>query len=508
MKESKRLAVNMAANLIAFGVQFGVSFVLTPYIINVLGAEAYGFVPLANNFIGYTNIITVALNSMAARFISIEINRGDQAKANEYFNSVLVANIVLAVVLLLPAVLIVLFVNDLLNVPAFLMSDVRWTFTFAFVSLLGGLVLSVFGCAFYVRNRLELSARRSIESNIIRAVVLIVLFAILQPKIYFVTATMLIVNVYMWSTNVYYTHKLLPELRLTRGAFHWSAVKELLGAGIWNSVNELSIVLLTTLDLLLMNVFLGAQASGEYSLVKTVPSFIQSIVAVMVGVFIPQFTIYYAKRQYGKLLNSIMFSIKVMGATLTIPIGYLIIFGGDFYRVWVPSQNTDLLQSLSVLTLIPMIVTCSINTIFNVYTVTNKLKIPALVLLVSGVTNVVIVILLLEFTSLGIWTIPVVSLVLGLVRNLTFTPIYAARCLNVPWDTFYKAIFRGCMCVSSTMVISVIYRLLHVPTGWIGLIIAAAICGVLSLSMNIVIAFDKAERTEFIGLVRNKLVSN
>ena len=120
----------------------------------------------------------------------------------------------------------------------------------------------------------------------------------------------------------------------------------------------------------------------------------------------------------------------------------------------------------------------------------------------------VIVILLLEFTSLGIWTIPVVSLVLGLVRNLTFTPIYAARCLNVPWDTFYKAIFRGCMCVSSTMVISVIYRLLHVPTGWIGLIIAAAICGVLSLSMNIVIAFDKAERTEFIGLVRNKLVSN
>lgn len=32
MGERKRLAVNMIANIIAFGVQFGVSFVLTQYV--------------------------------------------------------------------------------------------------------------------------------------------------------------------------------------------------------------------------------------------------------------------------------------------------------------------------------------------------------------------------------------------------------------------------------------------------------------------------------------------
>lgn len=505
MGERKRLAVNMIANVIAFGVQFGVSFVLTPYIIRTLGAEAYGFVPLANNFIGYTNIITVALNSMAARFISIEINRGNNAKANEYFNSVLVANIILALILLIPSVAVVLCVNDFLNIPAGLVGDVQLTFMFSFIGLIGGLVLSVFGCAFFIRNRLDLSARRGIEGNVIRAVVLIALFTLLQPKIYFVTATMLIVNVWIWATNVYYTRKLVPELRLSRGRFRWGAVKELLSSGVWNSVNELSIVLLTTLDLLLMNMFVGAQAAGEYSLVKTLPTFIQQIVGVMVSVFIPQFTIYYAKRQQGKLLDSIMFSIKVMGAVLTIPIGYLIIFGGDFYRVWVPGQDANLLQGLSVLTLIPMVVTCSINTVFNVYTVTNKLKVPALVWVVLGVVNVLLVIGLLKFTPLGIWTIPIVSLVMGLARNLTFTPIYAAHCLEVPWTTFYKAIFRGCLCVTSVMVISVAYRFVHVPTGWFGLIVAAAVCGVLALCANVVIAFDKAERAEFIGLMRSKI---
>lgn len=505
MGERKRLAVNMIANIIAFGVQFGVSFVLTPYIINTLGAEAYGFVPLANNFIGYTNIITVALNSMASRFITIEMNRGNTAKANEYFNSVFIANIILALILLIPSVTIVLYINDFLAIPAGLLTDVQWTFSFAFISLLGGLILSVYGCAFFVHNRLDLNAKRNIEGNIIRAVVLIALFMVFQPKIYFVTATMLIVNVYIWVTNVYYTRKLVPELTIGFGRFKWNAVKELLSSGVWNSVNELSTVLLTTLDLLLMNMFVGAQASGEYSLVKVLPTFMQSIVGVMVNVFIPQFTIYYAKRQHKKFLNSIMFSIKVMGWLLTIPIGYLIVFGGDFYRVWVPGQDADLLQALSILTLVPLIVTCSINTIYNVYTVTNKLKVPALVWLVIGVINVLLVIVLLKFTPLGIWTIPIVSFAMVLARNLTFTPIYAAHCLNVPWTTFYKAIFRGCLCASSVMIISAVYRFVYVPTDWFGLIIAATICGTLSLCMNALIAFDKVERREFIGLVHDKI---
>lgn len=503
--ERKRLAVNMAANVLAFGVQFGVSFVLTPYIIRTLGSEAYGFVPLANNFIGYTNIVTVALNSMASRFISIEVNRGDLKKANTYFNSVLVANTILAFVLLVPVVLLILFADDLLNIPAGLVGDVQLTFMFSFIGLLVGLVLSVFGCVFFVRNRLDLSARRGIEGNVIRAAVLIGLFTLLQPKIYFVTATMLIVNIWIWATNVYYTRKLLSELRIERGRFSWTAVKELLSSGVWNSVNELSIVLLTTLDLLLMNVFVGAQAAGEYSLVKTLPTFIQQIVAVLVGVFIPQFTIYYAKKQHDKLMDSIMFSVKVMGALLTIPIGYLIIFGADFYRIWVPGQDAGLLQGLSVLTLIPMVVTGSINTIFNVYTVTNKLKVPALVWVVLGVVNVLMVIALLKFTSLGIWTIPVVSLVMGLARNLTFTPIYAAYCLDVQWYTFYKSILRGCLCVSSVLIISTLYRMVYVPTGWLGLIIAAAICGSLALCANLFIAFDKTDRAEFVALIRNKL---
>ena len=49
--QNKRLAINMIASLFSFVISMGISFVLSPYIINTVGSEAYGFVNLANNFV-------------------------------------------------------------------------------------------------------------------------------------------------------------------------------------------------------------------------------------------------------------------------------------------------------------------------------------------------------------------------------------------------------------------------------------------------------------------------
>ncbi len=505
MGNGKRLAINMIANVIAFGVQFGINFVLTPYIINTLGSEAYGFVPLANNFLSYISIVTVALNSMASRFLTIEMSQGHTEQAQVYFNSVLMANTVLAVILAIPIVPFVLYIDKFMNVPAGLLTDVQLTFAYALLAMEISLVLSVFGNVFYIKNRLELSAKRNIEGNILRAVILVVLFAVFKPRIWFVTGTMMIVTTYLACANIYYTRKLLPEFRVDRTKFSGAAVKTLLSSGVWNSVNQLSTVLLTTLDIYLVNLFISAQASGEYSIVKTVPNFIQSLVSVLVGVFIPQFTIYYARKQKKELLDSIDFSIKVMGYLMMLPIGFLMVFGVDFFRIWVPSQDAQLLQGMSILTLAPMVVTCSINTIFNVYTVTNKLKVPALTWIAFGFAYVFTVILLMKFTGMGIWSVPVASMVWGLIRNLTFTPMYAAHCLDLPWHTFYKAIVRGCVCVVTVMAVSFAYRSVFSANSWLTLIVAACVCSLVAGAINLFVAFDGAERRKFQQLVMKKI---
>jgi len=496
--KNKQLAINMIANIFAFVVNIGINFFFTPYLIKTIGKEAYSFFPLANNFIGYVNIITVALNSMASRFITIKIHENNDEGANRYFNSVLVSNSVLALILILPSIFFVLFINRILNVPANKLIDVQFLFGFVFFGMILSILTSVFGVATFAKNRLDLSSKRSIESNFIRVISLLVMFSLLTPSVAYIGIANLLVIIFVLITNIYFTKKLLPNILISKRFFDLNAVKELLTSGIWNSVNQLSLVLLTGLDLLIANIFVGATAAGEYSIVKTIPNFIQQLVGMLVGVFVPQFTILYAQKKHEELLDNINRSIKFMGLIITIPIAFLISFGDIFFKLWIPSENLSKLYLLSNLTIIPMIVTGSINTIFNVYSVTNKLKVPALVLLMTGFLNTLSVYILIRETNLGILAISLVSFTIGLIRNLIFTPIYAAKCLNLKWNTFYKAILRGCICALTMMLLCYALKNTIEVNSWIKLIITGGACSIVAIFINLFIVFSNSDRKEII----------
>ena len=108
--DKKRLAINMAAQLLAFAVNMGISFFLAP-IIEAQMANTYGFVTLANQFVLYAQIVVSALNTMASRFVTIHIHRGEEQEAREYFSSVFFGNVIMAGIFLLPALVIVIFIG-------------------------------------------------------------------------------------------------------------------------------------------------------------------------------------------------------------------------------------------------------------------------------------------------------------------------------------------------------------------------------------------------------------
>ena len=117
MERNRQLAVNLTAAGVAFAVNIGINFFLSPYIVRTVGVEAYGFWGLANNFISYASLITIALNSMAGRFLAIEVQRNDWQAANKYFSSIFFANAMAVAIMAIPATLLVLHINKFIRVP-------------------------------------------------------------------------------------------------------------------------------------------------------------------------------------------------------------------------------------------------------------------------------------------------------------------------------------------------------------------------------------------------------
>ena len=77
MGKGKQLSINLLTQLVSFALNLGISFFLTPYVIECIGKDVYGFVSLANNFTGYVSAFTVALNGMLSRYVTIAFNKKD-----------------------------------------------------------------------------------------------------------------------------------------------------------------------------------------------------------------------------------------------------------------------------------------------------------------------------------------------------------------------------------------------------------------------------------------------
>ena len=124
MNKHRQLVVNLFAQILGFIVSMAISFFLTPFIVENVGREAYGFVGLANNFVEYAQVLVVALNSMASRFITISIFQNKNDDTNKYFSSVVFANIFISLVLILPMIWILMNLSNIVNVPLQIENDV------------------------------------------------------------------------------------------------------------------------------------------------------------------------------------------------------------------------------------------------------------------------------------------------------------------------------------------------------------------------------------------------
>lgn len=495
MSNNRQLAKNAIFNILQFIINFGISFFFTPYLIRTVGKEAYSFFPLVNNMIGYTSIITTAVGGMAGRFVTMRIYKEDFEGAACYFNSVLVANWVLSLAFTLLAVVCVIYLPHLITIPLELEGAVRWLFVFGFLSMILGLATGLMSLGTFVKNRIDLSASRGVVTNLVRVGLILLLFAAFEPSIIYMSMSAFgaaLLGVYY---NFKFKRELLPEIPIQpRKYFRSAYLKKLIGSSIWNSVNQLSFLLLTQLDLLITNIFIGVAATADYSIAKMIPSLIQSFLVVLVGVFVPQFTILYAKDQHSELLYEIKKSIKMMGIAVSLPIGFLMIYGNEFFNLWIPGQVSDDLKVLSILTLIPVVISGTVNTLFHVYTVTNKLKVPSIVLLINGLLNVALTIILIKTTDMGVFAIPIASMCTLLIKHVTFTPMYAANCLKKPLFIFHKYIILGCSSCVMTIVISLICKYYIPSNTWIMFIINGIVVTVLSLIFSFFLYLSKIER--------------
>ncbi|MGB7594980.1 MAG: hypothetical protein WBL80_05415, partial [Erysipelotrichaceae bacterium] len=281
--------------------------------------------------------------------------------------------------------------------------------------------------------------------------------------------------------------------------------KELASSGIWNSFSQLSSILMTGMDLLIANIMLGASPAGVLAVAKTAPMALLMLINVVPQAFAPQLTITYAKETRVVFRKELISTLRVTALLTAIPIAGFIALSSEFFKLWVPTMANGELSILGIWTMVSMVASFGVLPLVYLFTITNKLKLPSLVVFCMGIANIIIVLFLLRYTSLGLYAIAGVSSILEGFRYLIFIPIYAAKCLDEPRSTFYPSIFRSLTYMGMLLIGFKGIAILIPATHWAILLLDAGLMAAFGVVLGYFFMFDPDTRVKVNGFIHRKL---
>ena len=446
MESKKRFAINGFAQVFAFFVSLGITFFLTPYIVKQLGAAAYGFVGLASNFVSYAQIITIALNSMAGRFITISIHQNKIEEARKYFSSVFFSNIFMVAVINIIGIITLIKLEYIIKIPEELLLDVKMLFGCIFLNFFISIIFNVYNVSCFIRNRLDLSSTRTIIANALKATLLIGMFYFFSPAVWFIGLATVISTIYIVITNIHFRRKLTPELIIGIKYFDLKSIKELLSAGVWNIISRLNSILCHGLDLFIANLFVGPTEMGLLAIAKRIPTLTLTLFEWINSIFAPPWTKLYAQGKTAEFHHEIQQSLRIFGFVSSIPIAFIFVFSDWFYQLWLPAQNARLLYLLTIAGCIDLPIAMPLQPIYNIYPITNKIKANSLFcvgLYAVSFSCIIICMYATDDPIIHMFSIAGTGAAFSVLRALTFQPIYGAHCAKIKVKFLYANTFRS-----------------------------------------------------------------
>ena len=502
---NKRLIETIVISGLGVAIGYIINFLVTPYITEHLGVEAYGFVSIANSVVSYAGILTIALTSFIVRFISVSYHENKISEAKSYFSSSVYACVLLSVVILAVSFLMIWKLEYLLNIPDQLVVSVKILFLVVFLNFVVNTCSTPYNTAAYIKNRLDLVGILKIVGKIIEAIIIAALFFFLPPEVWYVALGALVSTLLVFFGCLLMTKKLTPELKFAKLYVSKNKIIILVKNGVWDAFNQLGNVLNSGLDLIIANLMLTGVETGQIAIVKTVGTIFSTLFQTVYQPFQPTLLKSYADGSGKSFLKEMSKAMRICGFFGALAFAGFVALGKLYYQLWMPTQDSDMLLILTIITVMNNITDSILRPVYYVSTLTVKNKIPCWVTIAGGVLNDISMYFLIKYTNMGIYAVVITTAVIMISINLFFNPIYAAKCLNMSSGFFYKILTRH---IFGTIVMTAVFKIISnifSPSTWLGLIFVALTMCVIGLIIYFYIMCNSKEREHAYRYLKIKL---
>ncbi|HCB30647.1 MAG TPA: hypothetical protein DEP50_07980, partial [Acinetobacter lwoffii] len=260
-----KFSVNIISNIIYYAFSILLNIWFTPYLIKHLGIAAFGIVPLALTLVSYLSILTLVLNAAVGRFITVSLEKNEIEEASQYFNTSLITSIVFVAVTSPVCIWLALHPQWFFSIPVGQESQAQLLFICTVVMFMLTVISAPFDVATFCRNRFDIRNVMAIMASLLRVSLVVVLFNLLHAEVWQVGIGIVAASLLSLGGAIWAWRRLTPELVIDVHGYSPKAFKKLRETGIWIALNQIGTLLLLSIDLLVVNRILGAEAGGRYA---------------------------------------------------------------------------------------------------------------------------------------------------------------------------------------------------------------------------------------------------
>lgn len=502
-----QIFMNLIWSVIAMGLSYGINFFMTPYVSEKLGVEAYGFISLANTLVTYIDIIAVAINAFSARYIGIAYHNGNYKEAEKFYNSVFVANLFLVILACIPCSFMIVRLEKIIAIPGYLTDDVKVLFALVLLNYSINLLATVFSVCAFIKNYTSITSRNNGIAKCIYGITLFGMIYFTHIHVYYMAVANCLATLVTLVMNLYYSKKLIPKLHLDIRTFSFKNVRALIASGIWNSINNIGNMLNTGLDLLITNQFLSSITMGQISIAKQLANLVTALSFQISNAFQPKQLEAYAKGDKNELIKYLTFSMKCMGIVGGTIVAGFIALGKQFYATWIPGQDTELLYKLTVIVMLGDVLVIVVRPLYYINTLTDKLKCVCWITIISGLFNVIGMIVLIKIFGMGAYAIVLTTMVINSINAFFVTPFLEAYFLELKDKyIFFRIVMRHVLTtLICTVALLLINTLLSNKAKWLIVLLNILILGSIGVFIMGIGECTKEERGYLVNMIKDKL---
>lgn len=435
-----RLLRSLASNWLSLGAGIAISFFLSPFVVNKLGAAWYGVWAVAAQFTGYLFLLDFGVRESVIRYTSKYVARGQRPQLNRVLSTALALYGGITPLTLAGIAIVVWRMPYWFNLEPQYWSDARIAMALAGATISSTFLFNVFIGVMMGLRQWEITNALGIALNVIRAALIVVFLwhgsgIVAVAAIQFGIATVsglvtAILAIWMLRRRGMAFRFVWLDARRFR-AF----ARRIFGYGFYVIVNNVGEKIITAADAIIVAVYLPIASVAYYAIAGSLVGYLRALLGSTASLFNPLASHLHALGQRQAVTEAFMLGVKI-NVVVTLPVAAVFaLLGNRFVGLWMGEEFAGPAGEVLTILAVASVITAPQWVFSSVLYGISRHRIIAVLRIIEAIANLGLSVVLVQW--IGLRGVALGAAIPSAIIVMVVLPIMAARAIGLDLHRYY-----------------------------------------------------------------------